>query len=131
MAELKEWLQVGGVDTAVWGQHGNKTAADLWGELQQGDCLLQGMPPMRIVRVVQVIIQQEGKVLMEGAQEWADGRVRNRNFLPSEKMKPGEPPAAAALRCLWEELGIAAPQVIILSEGAHKLKNVIPRHTLD
>jgi len=113
---LGKWLADRGVDMSTWGQGGNKTAVDLWLEVQQGDCLVQGPPPVRIVRVVQVIIQQEGKVLIEGAQEMGDGRLRTRNFYPSEKMKRGEPPAAAALRCLHEELGITTGQVIILSE---------------
>jgi len=113
---LVEWLKEGGIDLSLWGKQGNKTAVDLWLELQQGDCILQGPPPVRLVRVVQVVIQQEGKVLIEGAQEMKDGRIRRRNFYPSEKMKPGESPPAAALRCLYEELGIAPNQVIILSE---------------
>jgi hypothetical protein len=114
---LVTWLAAGGVGMALWGQDGNKTAVDLWQELQTGDCIMQGPPPLRVVRVAQVIIQQEGMVLIEGAQEMADGRLRSRNFYPSEKMKPGEPPAAAALRCLQEELGIAPAQVIVLSEA--------------
>ncbi len=113
---LALWLASWGLDMSQWGRDGYKTAVDLWLELQQGDCIMQGPPPMRVVRVAQVIIQQEGKVLIEGAQEMGDGRIRNRRFFPSEKMKPGEPPAAAALRCLREELGITPDQVIILSE---------------
>lgn len=114
---LALWLASWGMDMSQWGRDGNKTAVDLWLELQQGDCIMQGPPPKRVVRVAQVIIQQEGKVLIEGAQEMGDGRLRTRRFFPSEKMKPGEPPAAAALRCLREELGVVLEQVVILSEG--------------
>jgi ADP-ribose pyrophosphatase YjhB (NUDIX family) len=114
---LGKWLAENGVDMALWGRNGYKTAVDLWLEVEQGDCILLGPPPLRVVRVTQVIIQQEGKVLIEGAQEMGDGRIRTRHFFPSEKMKRGEPPAAAALRCLREELGIAPVQVIVLSEG--------------
>lgn len=115
---LARWLADHDVDVSLWGRDGNKTAVDLWQELQEGDCIMHGPPPVRLVRVVQVIIQQEGQVLIEGAQEMGDGRMRSRNFYPSEKMKPGEPPAAAALRCLQEELGIAPSQVIVLSEAS-------------
>ncbi|MBX3060936.1 MAG: NUDIX domain-containing protein [Anaerolineae bacterium] len=114
---LALWLATWGVDMSLWGKDGNKTAVDLWLELHHGDCIMQGPPPLRVVRVVQVVIQQGGKVLIEAAQEMSDGRLRSRRFFPSEKMKPGEPPAAAALRCLHEELGVALEQVVILSEG--------------
>jgi len=104
--DLAAWLREHGVAMEGWGQSGTKTAVDLWIELQEGDALLEGPPPMRIVNVVQVLISHQGRELFEVAQELAGGHERRRNRLPSEKVKTGESAAAAAARCLQEELGL-------------------------
>ncbi len=122
---LTKWLHENGVDTARWGDAGSKTPTSLWQELQQGDCTLQDDPPMRIVRVVQVIIRQAGKVLVEIEQELSDGRIRQRHIFPAEKMKPNETPKAAAQRCLQEELGDAHVQTISSVEGGERQEEFV------
>lgn len=106
--ELQEWLQARGIDTSGWGKDGCKGVADLWVELQSGDAVLSGPPPLRSVTVVEVQLERDGRPLIELAQELAGGQQRQRRRLPAEKVKAGESCSAAAARCLEEEVGLAA-----------------------
>jgi len=115
-ADLHRWLAEKDIDTHKWGQRGAKRVVDLWQELTGGDARLQDDPPRRQVEVVQVIIRRGDQVLVEAVQELGDGQQRIRQRPPSEKLKPGEPYAAAALRCLQEELGVAPGQVSLREE---------------
>ncbi|MFQ5399212.1 MAG: NUDIX domain-containing protein [Anaerolineae bacterium] len=112
--ELGTWLMGAGIDVSVWGTGGRKRVADLWRELVTGDCVLETEPPRRVVRVAQIIIRRGSNVLVEAEQVLEDGQQRSRHVLPSEKMKPGEPFADAALRCLCEEMGVHAEDVHFL-----------------
>lgn len=103
---LTTWLHTQQIDTKTWGQGAAKQVDDLWHELMAGESTLQADPPLRCVRVVEVYVEQAGHRLVEAAQQLADGRVRARNRPPSEKLKPGEAPVAAAVRCLVEELTV-------------------------
>ncbi len=114
--DLQSWLQDHGIDTTTWGKGNSKDVLALWRELVEGETKLEDTPPRRVVRVVQVIIKREEMILVEAKQEMGDGRVRIRNLLPSEKMKPEESPQDAAHRCLDEELGIASDQAKILPD---------------
>jgi len=105
-AALTTWLHTHQIDTTAWGQGAAKQVDDLWHELMAGESTLQADPPLRCVRVVEVLVEQAGRRLVEAAQQLADGRVRVRNRPPSEKLKPGEAPFAAAVRCLVEELTV-------------------------
>ena len=116
--DLAAWLAANGIDTAVWGREGAKTVADLWEELRQGESTLEEDPPQRAVTVVQVTVRREDAELLELAQELRDRQIRARNRPPSEKMKAGEEPRPAALRCLLEELGLATESVDSLSLSA-------------
>lgn len=98
------------LDRSAWGRGDAKDADDLWREVQAGDCALEP-GPVRLVRVVEVHVERGGRVLVEAEQVLADGRVRPRARRPSEKMRPDEPPRAAALRCLAEEMGIEPARV--------------------
>lgn len=111
-SELEAWLAAAGIDTRPWGSNNAKTIADLAREIANGESTLQDDPPRRVVHVVQVVIPRGECVLVEVAQEFADGRVRRRDHLPSEKMLPDEDPVGAAQRCLKEELGLDADQLL-------------------
>lgn len=104
--QLQTWLQEQGINLSQWGQADAKTIASLWEELQHGDCVLQADPPLRISHIAQIIISRGEKLLIEAEQELGDGRSRSRLIPPSEKMRPGEDIAAAAWRCLQEELNV-------------------------
>lgn len=105
-AALEAWLRVKKIDLSKWGRDGAKRAVDLWEELVSGDCFLQDNPPLRVVHFVQVIIERNGRRLIEAEQELGDGTRRQRRIPPAEKMRPDEDVQAAALRGLQEELHI-------------------------
>jgi 8-oxo-dGTP pyrophosphatase MutT (NUDIX family) len=109
--ELENWLRAHEVDVDSWGTGGSKTVATLWSELHHGESQLKSTPLRRLVTVVRVIIRRDERVLVETAQDFDDGRRRYRLQPPSEKMRPGEPPEQAAIRCLQEELGVTAGDV--------------------
>ena len=103
LGELEGWLQANGIDTTPWGVGGFKSVGDLWHEVQLGDCLLL-TGPVRTVKVAQIVVRRGNKVLREIAQVFADGRQRDRNLPPSEKVRSGESAREAADRCLRDEL---------------------------
>ena len=108
---LEQWLAQRGIDTSDWGTTGAKSVINLWHELLEGDVVLQDNPPLRVVHVVQIIVRQQGRILIEAMQEFGDGSRRYRNQPPSEKMKIDESHVDAALRCLHEELGVEETDV--------------------
>lgn len=121
-AELAVWLTESGIDTAGWGSGASKGVADLWAEYTSGETTFQDDPPLRLIEVAETIIRRGDTVLMEIEQEFADGRRRARLLPPSEKLKAGEVPRVAALRCLREELGLSGTEVTLdekpnLTEG--------------
>jgi len=115
--ELAGWLAEAGVATAGWGRAGAKQPGDLWAEYRNGESRFVDDPPARLIAVAQVVLRRGDTVLLELAQEFADSRRRVRLRPPSEKMKPGESPRAAALRCLAEELGLGEGEVTLSEEG--------------
>lgn len=118
--ELEEWLRLRRVDVDVWGTGGSKTVATLWEELQRGESQLQEVPLRRLVSVVRVIVRRGNRVLVEVAQELDDGRRRYRLQAPSEKLRPGEEPEGAALRCLEEELGVPARDARLVPDSTRQ-----------
>lgn len=104
--QLAAWLLKSGIDIESWGKGESKQLLDLWQEYKSGESSLTDNPPTRLIRVSQVLIGRDDRVLLELAQEFADGRHRVRLRPPSEKLKEGETPRAAAWRCLREELGL-------------------------
>ncbi len=113
--ELAAWLEGKGVDTAVWGSGQYKSINNLWDEYVQGEVSFEMNPATRIVRVVQVLIQQDKAILFEAEQVFRNGERRLRNQPPSEKIKGDESGIDAAYRCLNEELGVGRDQVDILA----------------
>lgn len=110
---LKAWLASHQIDTSQWGEGNAKSVADLWAELQRGECSFEEDPPLRRVEVVEVIVRHAGRELIEREQHFLDGRIRVRNQPPSEKMHPSETPIEAARRCLIEELALSADAISI------------------
>lgn len=104
--DLRAWLHGHGIDTSTW----VKSVGDLWKEVVNGETVFDDDPPARAISVVRVVIRQGGNVLFEVGQVFDGGEVRERNALPSEKMKPGETVTQAAIRCVREELGITVPE---------------------
>jgi ADP-ribose pyrophosphatase YjhB (NUDIX family) len=94
---------------------GAKTVENLWAELVEGESQLQDDPPQRQVRVVNVMIRAGKRLLVEGQQEFGENQSRFRGQPPAEKLKPGESPVEAAIRCLQEEMEIIPNRVQILS----------------
>lgn len=103
---LQSLLSARGVDTASWGTGTAKAVDDLWAEIEQGEATLQGDPFRRVVSVVEVLIVQDGRYLLEAEQEFHDGRRRTRDTLPAEKLGVDERPKEGARRCLMEELAL-------------------------
>ncbi|GIK42319.1 MAG: hypothetical protein BroJett011_61520 [Chloroflexota bacterium] len=113
--ELKTWLESKGIDTTRWGIDGAKTVENLWAELIEGESQLQDDPPQRQVRVVNVMIRAGQRLLVEGEQEFGANQSRYRGQPPAEKLKPGESPVEAAIRCLQEEMEVNPNRVQVLS----------------
>lgn len=120
LEQLTAALRADGIDTAQWGVDAAKTVADLWQELCAGEAELHGPPLVRVVRgVVRVIVRRGDAILIEAEQVFRDGRVRRRDTPPADKLRPGEGYAAAARRCLQEELGVA-PGAVTLIEATYR-----------
>ncbi|MEW2401515.1 NUDIX domain-containing protein [Streptomyces sp. NPDC046862] len=111
--ELQDWLRSNGIPYESWGVGAVKSVRNLWDEITAGEAVLSGDPPLRRVSVVSVRVVVDGRQLTEVGQQMATGAVRKRNSPPTEKMKPGETATAAALRCLAEELGVRATDVVL------------------
>lgn len=124
LEQLLSWLENHGLATGSWGTGGYKSVENLWDEYQAGDITFEEDPPLRVVQVVQVLIEQGGVFLVEKEQILANGERRFRNQPPSEKMKAGESRLEAAKRCLLEELGVADEQIDFLQVGREHLEEI-------
>jgi len=111
--QLDQWLIAKGIDTAIWGTGAAKPVEDLWTEIVNGESRIEDDPPLRVVHVVNVIIRDGNRVLMEGVQEFDENRRRYRGAPLSEKMKPGEDYIGATLRGIEEELQVGPANVEI------------------
>ncbi|MFC1850973.1 NUDIX domain-containing protein [candidate division CSSED10-310 bacterium] len=120
IAELQEWLAAQKIDTAAWGVGAAKSVSELWQEIMVGETTILNEPPVRVVRgVVQVMIRNGSKILIEREQEFAHNQKRYRNTPPAEKMKPAESYTATVLRCMSEEFGIK-PETIEIREETYR-----------
>ena len=109
--DLARWLAKKGIDTRSWGKGSYKSIANLWDEYLAGEVAFEECPSMRVVRVVQILLRQNGDILLEIEQEFRNGERRQRNQPPSEKIKGDENGLDAALRCLQEELELSREQI--------------------
>lgn len=125
IGELQAWLENAGIDLAAWGQRDAKQMTDLWQEYQDGESSFFDDPPFRVVEVAQIHIRRGELILIELGQEFNDGRRRVRGRPPAEKMKQGEEPRAAAIRCLHEELGLAAEEVCLQGKETMAEESII------
>ena len=121
--QLEDWLDKANIDTSLWGEGNAKTVGHLWVELLEGEAHLQANPPLRLVDVVQIIIRRGKQILLEMEQELENGQVRFRNQPPSEKIKAGENFTDAALRCLYEELGVVETAVTFHHDSYAKVES--------
>lgn len=113
---LQEWLLTLSIDLDSWNCGQAKSVDNLLSEILKGETSIQLQPPLRVVKVVQVLVMHAGKYLLELGQELDNNRMRTRNIPPSEKMKPGEDCLFAARRCLHEELQIQDQDIKILTK---------------
>lgn len=118
VSELEAWLTASGIDTTGWGTGGAKTVENLWSELAEGESELHAAPPRRLVRIVSVNICRGRRTLVEVGQAFGENQYRYRDMPPTEKLKPGEKPVEAAIRCVQEELEASPDRVTILSTAA-------------
>ncbi len=125
--DLRAWLADKKIDTTLWCHlEGTKTILHLWEEIVAGETCLQDEPPLRIVDAVEIIIRQGDRVLYEVAQEMEGGGTRPRQYPPSEKMKRGETAQQAALRGLYEELGVDAAAITLIANSYHQRQRQLP-----
>ena len=115
LQELRQQLEEAGVDISVWGKGEAKTLGSLYQELEKGESILQMVDgKLELLRYVVsanvYYTTKDGRKLrlQEEKQIFKDGRIRHRNYDQpiAEKMKPGEDPKEAMLRCLREELDL-------------------------
>ncbi len=126
MEELIHWLEKFDINYQMWGQNLSKTVDNLLEEIRSSECVLKNNLPLRIVYVVQLIIFQDKKILVEKEQVFCDNRNRPRLAPPSEKMKTNENVKDSAIRCLDEELQLSMQDVDIIStETKPKIRNRI------
>ncbi len=111
--QLDQWLIAKGINTTIWGIGAAKSVEDLWTEIVNGESQLEGDPPLRVVHVVNVIIRDGNRILIEGEQQFNENQQRYRGAPLSEKMKLGEDYIGAALRGIEEELRIEPVNVEI------------------
>ncbi len=123
LAMLRASLLSHGVELTGWGSGDAKSIESLWEELATGEIHLQANPFCRVLAgVVQVIIRHpDGRILIEEEQVFYDGRRRQRNIPPAEKMLRGEDVAAAARRCLVEELQLN-PRTVQILTFSHRMR---------
>jgi ADP-ribose pyrophosphatase YjhB (NUDIX family) len=110
---LETWLGKHGIHYNEWGHDDSKSLHHLWQELEAGEVQLKENPLLRVVDVVQIVIRQKGRILVEAEQEFFNGQRRFRNQPPAEKIKPGETVLDAARRCLQEELGVPLEDIVL------------------
>jgi len=119
--ELLEWLQHMGIDTSGWGSGSAKAVDELHAEISKGETTLRMLEGkvFRCLSVVKLVVRESAASLSTDGgprvgrhrhlvctrQRMADGRTRERNQLPSEKLLNEEDPVLAAERAVREELG--------------------------
>ena len=116
LESLHQWLLVQSFDLDSWNCGQAKSVSNLFNEIEAGESSLQLQPPLRVVRVVQVLVMNAGNFLLELGQELDDKRLRKRYIPPSEKMKPGEDCLITAERCLVEELQIPIEDIKVITK---------------
>ena len=89
--DLGDWLTHHGVETGGWGAGTVKSIDSLLQEVraQESSLLFLGGKVFRVLRVTKVVVRQAGRPHLHLAnyqQKMEDGRLRDRNLLPSTKV---------------------------------------------
>lgn len=121
---LADLLETNGIDLTRWGQGAAKTVAALKEEIESGDCVLEQDTLKRVVHAVVLHLVQNEQIVIEVSQTLRDGRVRERQLPPSEKMKPSEDSLEAARRCAKEELDIELVNPTIKERYQHVMDSI-------
>mmetsp|Transcript_6502 Transcript_6502/g.15634 ORF Transcript_6502/g.15634 Transcript_6502/m.15634 type:complete len:299 (+) Transcript_6502:116-1012(+) len=124
--DLREWLQLFGLDTSVFGEGPAKSIPELFEEVVEGESTLLATDngPLRVVHVLNVFVENDrGETLMEEFQVRPGGSVRSRGLPLSEKLKAGEHWKPAVHRAVAEELGsvLTSPIEVSVSESSYRL----------
>lgn len=112
--ELIDYLKEINIPLNKWGDNGNKSIENLWGEIINNDCIITENN-LRQISVVAVYIEKNDHILYEDYQILKDGNIRQRNKPPREKKKEQESVLSAAIRCLKEELNLEESDFEILT----------------
>jgi len=107
-ADLEAWMIHFGIDTSGWGQGSTKKVEDLFVEIETKETTIQMLDGKmyRCLDVIKLVMRQPGRLTRHVCcyqQKLSDGRIRERDQLPSEKMLEGEHPVDAAARAVLEE----------------------------
>ena len=81
------------------------------------------------MQVASIIVRSGDRILVEAAQHFYDGRIRERNHPPSEKMQAGETILVAALRGLQEELNVTESDITLLPESVTRYTKTIDSYS--
>lgn len=123
--QLLQWLNKHEIDISIWrGSIGNKSVADLWQEIESGEAYLEDDPPLRVVNVVRMIVQDGSRVLKVLSWNLLGIATKDQKTYPSETIKPKETPIAAALRGLQEELGLRESDLHVLDHSKESRSEV-------
>lgn len=128
--QLETWLAQHAIDVSAYGKGQAKTVAQLWQEVEEGECFFT-IPGSNVTRCVDVALvyikNSNNKVLQEEYQIMPNGVKRARDVPLAEKIKDGETWQAAVVRAVKEELGSVLPlnPQVTIDESSHtKLEDV-------
>lgn len=103
----------------------SKSFEALMAEIRAKECYIQweGHQPIRLVTVAEIhVTAHDGRRLRELKQVFSDGTVRERGHgWCAEKIKVGEAPLSAAVRCMAEELGLKIDRRRLHPRGEHEV----------
>lgn len=122
--DLTNWLRKHGMPVEDYRKDQAKTVEQLYSEILSGEARLEENPPLRILNLVGIILEQNDKILYEQGQQFKDGRYRVRDILPGEKLKPDEQPLSAATRWLIEEMAEFSKSIELDESSCHTSKKL-------
>lgn len=115
--QLRKWLDKNEVSLGLWGQSETKSIESLWREICAGESQIQDNPPLRNIKVVNIIIRRGDRVLIERKQQLVQNQVRYRGLPPAEKIRADESYIDAVIRGLNEELQIDPHDLKVLTSS--------------
>jgi len=106
--ELHNVLAKNGVDLASFEQGGYRSLADLFAEIESGQCWLEMNEQNQVVRVLDMLflkIAFKDMLLIESHEQDSTGKITTRNYLPGVKMTLKDTSVQAVLD-RWFETGL-------------------------